>query len=159
MNITKIQGGREFWNLMVHDDFEGFRYLGPPVFEGQHCHLQGPEPRHLQVGRDTESGLIRWSAKNFRSRAVSLTTHDLFFPYAHLIIYQTILLHAIAKAHQRFGHSLKERFLKDVLWWTGWLTCIEHLLRVVLLTLKDGKPTNVKLAPKFKAFLPKWSII
>jgi hypothetical protein len=79
----------------------------------------------------------------------------LFFPDSVLVIYQAVLLEAVAKV-DKFAPQLCESFMRhQMLRWWGWLIRYHKLP----LTMTKGQPSMVEVVPKLNPIRVKAGII
>ena len=79
--------------------------------------------------------------------AGELTIHDLFLPYTHLVVDETVALHVVAHGHQLAAHALEEVLLQHVLRRRQRLLVLHHSQRHVFLLLQHRQPAVVEVAP------------
>lgn len=80
-----------------------------------------------------------------------LTRYYFLLQHTHLVVYQTVLFHAIAVLDKLGAHLLEVIEVNQRLWMLRWMASIDHLLRGSLLHLQRGEPAIVELLPQFQS--------
>ena len=82
-----------------------------------------------------------------------LTRYDFLFPYTHLVVDKTVLLHGVAILDELGAHLLK-KLIVDQRFWRLWsLARCGHFLRHGLLLLQCSEPAGVEFFPQLQTLL------